>query len=71
MKTAFDYGLGEGTRSLKYFKFHTPGIGIYKTKSKIVEALNLGMTVYCTDKTMGTVWIYKNNEWTEIQKKTL
>lgn len=53
-KMAFDYDLAAGTHSLKYYKFWTPGLRPYKSKEKIVEALNLGLLVFCKDKIMGT-----------------
>lgn len=63
MKTAFDYDLHPGTHSLKYYKFYTPGICVYKTKSKIIEALNLGIVVYMLDKIMGETYAWNGCNW--------
>ena len=69
MKTAIDYSLQPGSLSLKYYKFYTPGIGIYKTKSKIIEALNLGIDVYCLDKDMGDIfkWNVNTERWEKVK----
>jgi len=63
MKTALDYSLNAGTCSLKYYKFYTVGIGTYKTKSKIIEALNLGIEVLRLDRIMNTVSKWNGERW--------
>ena len=63
MKTAIDYDLQPGTRGLKWYRFWTPGLAIYKSKAKIVEALNLGLTVYCEDKIMGDISRWNGEKW--------
>jgi len=60
---ATDCSLQSGSLSLKYYRFHVPGIGILKSKSKILEAINLGMTVYCYDKIMKTSKKWNGSEW--------
>ena len=70
MKTAIDYQLNTGTHSLNYYKFYTPGICVYKTKSKIIKALNLGIKVYMLDKDMGETyqWDYERENWIRVYK---
>jgi len=67
MKTTNDYSLSPGTCSLKYYKFYTKGIGSYKTKSKIIEALNLGIEVYRRDKIMNTLSRWNGEKWENIK----
>ena len=70
MKKAIDYSLNPGLLSLKYYRFYTPGICTYKTKSKIIEALNLGIEVYMFDKDMGHTFKWDNNteKWERVFK---
>ena len=71
MKTAIDYSLNPGTCSLKYYKFYTVGIGTYKTKSKIIEALNLGIEVFRLDKIMNTLSKWNGEKWEEKRQLVL
>jgi len=67
MKTAIDYSLQPGSCSLKYYRFYTPGLCNYKTKSKIIEALNLGIEVCRFDKIMKCTHRWNGNEWAVIE----
>jgi len=63
MKTALDYNLQPGTNGLKWYKFWTPGLATYKSKSKIVAALNLGFMVFRKDKIMGDITRWDGKNW--------
>ena len=67
MKTAFDYSLQPGSLSLKYYRFYTPGLCTYKTKSKIIEALNLGIEVYRLDKIIKTIHKWNGDSWEIVE----
>ncbi|KKK99433.1 hypothetical protein LCGC14_2632770 [marine sediment metagenome] len=66
MKTATDYNLQSGTHGLKWYKFWTPGLKPFTTKARIIEALNLGLTVYCEDKIMRTITSWDGKRWASI-----
>jgi hypothetical protein len=68
MKTLTDCSLNPGTCSLKYYRFYTPGLCSYKTKSRILEALNLGIEVFRFDKIMKITTKWNGQEWTIINK---
>ena len=70
MKNASYYFMDKGKLSLKYYSFWTPGFHTYKSKSKVIEALNLGMQVYMKDKIMGYVhfWDHHIKEWVKLIK---
>ena len=63
MKTAIDYDLAAGTNGLKWYKFWTPGLKAFTTKQRIVDALNLGLTVFRKDKIMGDVTSWDGKDW--------
>lgn len=66
MKTANDYGISPGRGGLKYYKYYSTGLASYKTKAKIVEALNLGIEVFRLDKIMNTVEKWNGINWIKI-----
>ena len=67
MKQAIDYSMQPGSLSLKYYKFFTPGLCTYKTKSKIIEALNLGIEVYRLDKIMNNIHRWNGEKWEIVE----
>ncbi len=66
MKTAIDYSMQPGSLSLRHYRFYTPGLCTYKTKSKIIEALNLGIEVCRFDNIMKEIHRWDGNEWEKI-----
>ena len=62
-KTAHDYQIGRGRGGLKYYRYFSIGLASYKSKSRIVEALNLRMDVYRIDKIMNLTEMWDGNSW--------
>ena len=63
MKTANDYQIGPVKGGLKYYRYFCIGLASFKSKEKIVEALNLGLDVYRFDKIMNLTEIWDGEDW--------
>lgn len=66
MKTtpnAYKYNLEAGRGGLEWYKYYTPGLAPYKTKARVVEALELGIIVFRIDKIMNTKEKWNGTNW--------
>lgn len=62
-----DYQIGKGRGGLKYYKYYSIGLRPYKTKERIIEALNMGIEVFRFDKIMRTISKWDGQNWTNIK----
>ena len=66
MKTAHDYQIESGRGSLKFYKYFSIGLKPYKTKARVIEALNLGIEVCRFDKIMERIEKWDGDNWSLI-----